>query len=205
MDVRIITQDRHLFTDGLRSEHFPELSLHVSEPRYLDGASRLLEYVGNYMVENDTRVNPGETLAYGSSVVQFVRESEGFLSIVDFPPSPGTVTADAAVSILLEQETLCADYGAEVHPPSPEQLVVVSEGVIDGDDSQGVRYPSPAHMSGWWITTDRYSGDTNDLRTLHVSHVVEARPDIARMLALPNGWRFNEVTGKVYFDTKINN
>lgn len=32
--------------------------------------------------------------------------------------------------------------------PAPDQLVVMSEGVYEGDVVEGVRYPSPEHMSG---------------------------------------------------------
>lgn len=56
---------------------------------------------------------------------------------------------------------------------------------------QGVRYPSPEHMSGWWVTTDRYDGDVRTLRHEHLYHLTAARPDLARYVALPFGFRFD--------------
>ncbi len=77
-------------------------------------------------------------------------------------------------------------------------------GVVEGDAVEGVRYPSPEHMSGWWITTDRYDGDSKSLTLHHLHHLVEWRPDIAPYLALPFGFRF--ILGEaehVWFDEVI--
>ena len=69
---------------------------------------------------------------------------------------------------------------------------------------QGVRYPSPDPMSGWWITTDQYDGDINSLKREHTSHVTAARPDLAKYLALPTGFRF-DLSGRedVWLDEKV--
>jgi hypothetical protein len=69
---------------------------------------------------------------------------------------------------------------------------------------QGIRYPSPDHMSGWWITTDRYDGNIKSLRYEHTYHVTAARPALAKYLALPDGFRFNFSAGEeVWFDEKV--
>ena len=67
---------------------------------------------------------------------------------------------------------------------------MVDEGVFQGLPVQAVRYPSPEHMSGWWITTDAYNGDVSTLRREHTYHVTAARPDLAAYIALPYGFRF---------------
>jgi hypothetical protein len=73
--------------------------------------------------------------------------------------------------------------------------------VREGDHVEGVRYPSPEHMSGWWITTDRYDGDIKSLTLHHLHHLVQWRPDIAPYLALPFGYRFALRDGEhVWFD-----
>ncbi len=89
------------------------------------------------------------------------------------------------------QRATCKRYGAPYAPVSDAQLCAVSDGVYEGDAVQGVRYSAPEHMSGWYITTARYNGDHLSLRVEHVAHVVEARPDIAPLLALPPGYRFD--------------
>lgn len=87
--------------------------------------------------------------------------------------------------------------------PAPDQLVVISEGVYDGDVVEGVRYPSPKHMSGWWLTTNRYDGDITSLKTVHFAHIAEKRPDISDFLRLPFGYRFFSGDGSTWFDQKV--
>jgi len=88
------------------------------------------------------------------------------------------------------QKECCEFYEADFFPPDDEQLVVISDGVYESDSVEGVRYQSPGHMSGWWVTTDRDNGDTDSLKTVHFSHIKEKRPSIAVYMALPSGYRF---------------
>ncbi len=103
------------------------------------------------------------------------------------------------------QQRCCHHYGAEYSPAESEQLVVISEGVYEGMPVQGIRYPSPKHMSGWWLTTDIYDGDVNSLKTVHYHHVAEKRPEIAVYMALPFGYRFHlgGADNHVWFDPEI--
>jgi hypothetical protein len=75
-------------------------------------------------------------------------------------------------------------------------------GGFGGEPVQGVRYPSPEHMSGWWITTDRYNGDVATLKTLHAYHLTARRPDLTRYLALAYGFRFYSEASEIRFDPK---
>jgi hypothetical protein len=87
--------------------------------------------------------------------------------------------------------------------PKPDQLVVISEGVYEGDMVEGVRYPSPKHMSGWWLTTDRYDGNIKSLKTVHFHHITERRPDLSGFLGLPFGYRFFSGDGHTWFDQAV--
>jgi hypothetical protein len=56
-------------------------------------------------------------------------------------------------------------------------------------------------MSGWLIVTEQYDGDINSLKNHHTYHVTAARPDLAKFLALPCGFRFDQTDGeKAWFD-----
>lgn len=89
------------------------------------------------------------------------------------------------------QQECCRHYNADFMPLGDELLVVISEGVYEGNvPIEGVRYPSPDHMSGWWLTTDGYNGDTDTLKTVHFHHIVEKLPEVAIYMALPFGYRF---------------
>lgn len=89
------------------------------------------------------------------------------------------------------QRECCEHYGADYAPVDSGQLVVISDGVLAGAvPVEGVRYPSPDHMSGWWLTTDEYNGDVDTLKTVHFHHIEEKRPEIVIYMALPFGYRF---------------
>ncbi|WP_373657763.1 hypothetical protein [Acinetobacter baumannii] len=52
--------------------------------------------------------------------------------------------------ILKVQKECCDHYEEKIFPVELDQLVVVSNGVLEGEiPIEGVRYRSPKHMSGW--------------------------------------------------------
>ncbi|TBU74239.1 hypothetical protein DNK10_15740 [Pseudomonas daroniae] len=108
-----------------------------------------------------------------------------------------------AVSYWRDQNLICQEVGAAFTPPRLDQMVVISDGVYEGDDVEGVRYPSPDHMSGWWLTTDRFNGNTDTLKTVHAYDVSARRPDLAKFLALPFGYRFFSPQSNVWFDQRV--
>jgi hypothetical protein len=110
-----------------------------------------------------------------------------------------------AVTYWRDQHRTCERLRTEFQPPHPDRLVVISAGVLEGDrDVQGIRYPSPEHMSGWWLTTSRFDGNTKSLETTHAYHVTAARPDLAHLIALPYGFRFDLSQAEdVWFDEKV--
>ncbi|WP_180171678.1 hypothetical protein [Acinetobacter sp. YH12023] len=102
-------------------------------------------------------------------------------------------------NILDKQRECCEFYDKEFNPVNLNQLVVVSKGVLTSNSAvEGVRYKSPTHMSGWWLTTDQYDGDFNTLENVHFSHIIHKRPDLAIYMALPYGYRFILGTEKEY-------
>ena len=70
-------------------------------------------------------------------------------------------------------------------------MIVISKGVYEGLAIDAVRYPSPEHMSGWWLTTDLYDDNVESLMAVHYHHVAFKRPELIKYIALPYGYRFN--------------
>ena len=126
-----------------------------------------------------------------------------------FEQSPKTRVCIPGISPTLrlwaEQHAVCEKVGVDYAAPTFDQMIVVSDGVLEGDPAEGVRYPSPEHMSGWWLTTDRLDGEEKNLKTVHIQHVSVNRPDLVKFLALPFGYRFHGPTNDVWLDEKINN
>lgn len=104
------------------------------------------------------------------------------------------------------QRDCCTHYQADFMPPGRDKLVVISEGVYEeGTQIEGVRYPSPDHMSGWWLTTEKYTGDIGTLKTVHFQHIIDKRPEVAIYMALPFGYRFilGGTSEHVWFDSEV--
>ena len=74
--------------------------------------------------------------------------------------------------------------------PNFNQSVVISDGVYEGKDIEGIRYDSRQGESGWYLITDDYNDDIKSLKMVHFYHVAFARPDILQYLAIPFGYRF---------------
>ena len=108
--------------------------------------------------------------------------------------------------LLKLQEQCCDHYSARYSKIDSEQLVVISDGIYEGVvPVEGVRYPSPDHMSGWWLTTNQYDGNTESLRTVHFEHIVEYRPELAIYMGLPFGYRIflGAAEENVWFDEAV--
>ena len=205
MNVAVRNRELEAYTEGLAASGHPELSVEVADRALVPQGEGFLQYVIAYLQQSGTRIRSGETLRYGYWMTKFLGDDrllrvwEHNREATDFVPG-----ANLALTYWREQHRICGHFGGSFTPPRPDQLVVISEGVFEGDPVEGVRYPSPAHMSGWWITTDRYNGRPESLRTEHCYHLTAARPDLAGYLALPYGFRFNiAVAEGAWYDTAV--
>lgn len=184
----------------------PEVSVSVVRD-LIEEAERFLRFVSDYVLDSGRRIESGETMAYGYWLVKFEgAEGNRNLETWEYAPDASAFVkgADLTLGYWRDQHFVCDQYEAAFSPPRPDKLTVVSEGVLEGLAVQGVRYPSPDHLSGWWITTDLYDGNINGLRQEHTYHISAARPDLAKYLALPYGFRFNfSVADEVWFDSKV--
>ncbi|WP_143694913.1 immunity protein Imm33 domain-containing protein [Variovorax sp. JS1663] len=191
-------------TKGLAS-HDPgyEISASVSSPELGEHCEEFVRFIAEYVLSGNS-IRAGETLAYGYWLTK--AELTDGRTLVFFEYNPEATEFVFGVTHTLtywrDQTSLCNREGADFIPPRPDQMVVISDGVYEGDNVEGVRYASPSHMSGWWLTTDRYNGKIESLKTVHAHHVSAKRPDLAKFLALPNGYRFFSPTGAVWFDEK---
>jgi hypothetical protein len=174
----------------------------------LPESNRFLRYVIRYIAEEAARIGPGDTLEYGYWTVKFELRDDRMLEVWEYNASAKDLIPGATLAMTYwrDQHLVCETLGAEFLPPRADKLAVVSKGVLEGDPVQGVRYPSPEHMSGWWITTDRYDGNIGSLKNEHLYHVTAARPELARYLALPYGFRFHlSEKEDVWFDSDVGN
>jgi hypothetical protein len=208
LEIKYSHEGTRIFTLGFATRDLPELRINTIEESLIHEGEAFLRFIVNYMKSKEIRIKPNETVAYGYWVVRFQQSPDWFLEVWENNPE-GTKFVEGAQLALTywrDQNLLCRIAGATFSPPRPDQLVVISAGVLEGYPVQGVRYPSPANMSGWWITTDQYDGHVKSLEREHLYHVTAARPDLARYIALPHGYRF-DLSDKedIWFDSEVAN
>jgi hypothetical protein len=195
-------------TEGLKASGHSEIAVEI-DVDLIEESKQFLRYVSGYLSDSTKRLKPGETMAYGYWLVTFQDAGYGDqLEIWEYSPDASILVKGANLTLQCwkDQHLVCDQHGTTFNPPKPDKLTVISEGVIDGLPTQGIRYPSPDHMSGWWITTDLYDGNIKTLMREHTYHITATRPDLAKYLALPHGFRFNlSVAEEVWFDEKVLN
>lgn len=207
-DIRIARNGLALQTWGLARYSHPELRLSIKNSVLLEEGKSFLRFVVDYLAQSNAKIKPGETLAYGYWLTKFELSGDGVLEVFE---SNSTATefvdgAELALTYWRDQHAVCDQVSANFDPPRPDKKVAISTGVYEGDPVEGVRYPSPEHMSGWWLTTDRYDGNIKSLEIVHLYHVTATRPDLVRYLALPYGFRFRTSQAgpaDVWFDEKV--
>lgn len=193
-----------LKSEGLLERFGYEIKVNFSDANLRNDANEFIDLVARY-IEEGHQVASGETLGYGSWITKMELNDNRELMFFEQVPLTGEYALGINITLRLwvEQHSVCSKVGADFTTSRFEQLIVISDGVLEGEASEGVRYPSPEHMSGWWITTDQYNGDTKSLKTVHAQHVAVNRPDLVKYLGLPNGYRFHELTNDAWFDEKV--
>jgi hypothetical protein len=193
-------------TEGLTAIGHPELVVEVHDSELTEESERFLKYVSDYVTNSGATLQSGETMAYGYWLTKFENGGEGRLETWEYGADASEFVKGACLTFRYwrDQNAICEKYGADFAPPRADKLSVISQGVLEGLPVQGVRYPSPDHMSGWWITTDEYDGDVATLRHEHTYHVTSARPELAKFLALPPGFRFDLSSSEdVWFEEEV--
>lgn len=90
------------------------------------------------------------------------------------------------------QTELCASNGVQVFETGLEEKAGIADNVFAGAlPINGLRHPPVGDTSGWYIWAGGEPGTEPDyFKPVHLRHVVDRVPGIAKFLALPPGWRF---------------
>ncbi|MFC5476003.1 hypothetical protein [Paraherbaspirillum soli] len=204
VDICAINEGLTHETIGLLDQFGYEISATVDDLALQTDCREFVKFVADYVASGNA-VHSGETLKYGYWITKAALDDRRRLMFLEYNQDSTDFIFGVTntLSYWRDQHQICNKVGAEFFPPRLDQMVVISDGVYEGDDVEGVRYPSPDHMSGWWLTTDRYNGEIETLRTVHAHHVSAKRPDLVKFLALPFGYRFFSPQSDVWFDEKV--
>jgi hypothetical protein len=201
--VRVEAQGTLLFTVGLRGG---DVELDVADDGWVADGTALLRTIADYVGHTGRRLRIGETFGYGYWLVKFAAGGNGRLALWETTADGSGDQRGAALAMWYwrSQHEVCVRYAAAFLPPKPDQKVAVSQGVYDGETIHAVRYRAPTHMTGWYITAPSYNDDIRTLSIDHLYHLTAARPEIARYVALPPGFRFDTTSGEdVWFDAQV--
>lgn len=189
----LIELDELYITQGLDKIVDKEFAVlkgsYLKEDLYL-----IIDDIYFYLEESKRTIKNQETYGCGSWLIQFVFKGDYIylteLKGLDNGENVYGDTIDNSVRFLKEQLQLCQSKNVQPQIPRLAQKVVISEEIYSGSEVNAVRYEAPDHMTGWYLTSNQYNGDVNTLNVDHLYHLLESRPDLAKYLALPNGFRF---------------
>ena len=188
-------------TRGLRAAlSHPELEIEVSEERLMMPALRFLNFVVGYVSRSGARINESETLLYGFWLVKFVRARDGELEAWDLVPETTDEfqpKADLAMRFAAEQMDTATRLHADFDAPSASTHFAADAGVLEGRRIVELVRDVPVNPqhSGWFIVSDAYGGDVDELSNEHLYRLAARRPEVVRYLGLVPGWHV-DLTGE---------
>ncbi|WP_299363360.1 DUF4261 domain-containing protein [Winogradskyella sp.] len=155
----------------------------------------VLDYIIEYFVDSNSQIKNGQTFGFGSWLLQFIfdREYIKLMELKDIDKEGNNLfqfSLSNSIKLYREQFSLCERYGLTPSIPRIGQKIALTTDVYDGSEVNAVRYDSPEHMSGWYLTSNDYDGDIDSLSIDYLFYVIKRRPDLAKFLALPSGYRF---------------
>ncbi len=159
----------------------------------------VIKYIIDYVVDSKPIIYENQNIGYYSWLLQFRLDEDNYYDLYE-PNSDGSdfnKGCDTAISIVRKQSEICWQQNLIPLFPNFNQSVVISDGVYEGKDIEGIRYDSLQDESGWYLITDDYNDDIKSLKMVHFYHVAFARPDILKYLAIPFGYRFLMKEGKI--------
>lgn len=152
----------------------------------------VIKYIIDYIVDNKPSISENQNIGYYSWLLQFRLDEDKYYDLYEanIDGSGFNKGCDTAISVVKGQSEICWQQNLVPLFPNFNQTVVISDGVYEGKDIEGIRYDAPQNESGWYLITDDYNDDIKSLKVVHFYHVAFARPDILKYLALPFGYRF---------------
>lgn len=207
MTLQVVLSGLAAKTHGLISCGLPELEVAVKDASLLPEARRFLSNMGDALQQGKVHIHPGETVQCGYWILKFDAKSPELLSASE-PNAENTefvAGANLALSYWRDQHRVCQEQDAAFDPPLPLSGIACSDGVLESRlPVGGTRYRYSGKMSGWFLSTDLYDDTNETVKVHHAYHVTAARPELARYLALPPGYRFDHgANARVWFDPEL--
>lgn len=196
--IKILLDNNCYYTENLKEYIDKEIKIKIGkfeEKEYID----ILKYFIDYALNENPQILDLQTISYYSWLLQFIDNKQGYYDLYEVTEDGEGFRegCDTAILIIGKQSKVCLKYKEITNFPNFGQNIVISKGVYEGKDIEGIRYESPKHMCGWWLITDDYDDNVNSLMNVNYYKIAFKRPDILEYLALPFGYRFFMESEKV--------
>ena len=194
-DYSIIELSDNYLTQGFSGHFGAGIEFSVNKGNYSEKDIRMvIDHIMDYFTQTQTSISDGATFGCGSWLLKFVLNGS-YIELHELKEVMNgnnlyAFDLSQTIQFLKGQLLLCSQYKETPNIPKLGQKIAVSKEIYQGSEINGVRYPSPDHMTGWYLTSNSYNGDINTLQVDHLYHLIKARPEITKFLALPNGYRF---------------
>ncbi|WP_431612372.1 immunity protein Imm33 domain-containing protein [Chryseobacterium sp. 'Rf worker isolate 10'] len=197
-----VNDNIYVETKGLNSYISKEIRVIIgnNQPEnYIEVIKYIIDYIIDYIVDSKPIISENQNIGYYSWLLQFRLDEENYYEVYEANSDGSDFNkgCDTAISVVREQSEICWQQNLIPLFPNFNQSVVISDGVYEGKDIEGIRYDSPHDESGWYLITDDYDDNIKSLKMVHFYHVAFARPDILKYLAIPFGYRFIMKEGNI--------
>lgn len=189
----LIELEKIFVTQGLSKLIGKEFSINKKSLSKKD-AEVIINHIINYIESENKQIKNLETFGCGSWMIRFVFnniyiELHELKDVID-NDNKYDFDLTKTITFFKEQKQLCNINNVEPNIPKIGQKIAISKEIYEGSEVNGVRYNAPDHMTGWYLTSNSYNGDVKSLIIDHLYHLLKERPDLAKFLALPVGYRF---------------
>ena len=192
-DITIqLSGEKSIKSVGLLKKSGFELEITYTDTFPINDYYRIIKYLINYILDNNPEISDGQTISCYSWLLKFVKAKDDIFELWEVTSDGNSFTKgfEYCLTIINEQELVCKNQNVNPVFPTFSQSLVISDGIYEGLPVEAVRYSSPPHMTGWWLTTELFDDDTGKLKNVHYYHLAFRRPEILKYLALPFGFRF---------------
>lgn len=194
-------------TQGAEAFGLYNLRTQVTHPDLLTPTEWFLGYLINQQLAGGQPIKPGDTVAQGYWLCQFVPAGEGLLDVweLNLHGTAFRPVVDLAVQHGVLQAGVCSKHGAQLVAPRPHHTAQIDAALLEpGDAIEGIRYPSGAPDSGWVFFRTGQAAAAR-LQDKPLWEITAAQRDLVPFLALPPGYRFALLPDgpKVWFDPEI--
>lgn len=204
----LIEIDNLIISQGLKGKIDKEFSI-IKKDYQIEDVRLVIDHILEFLTLTKSQINNLETFGCGSWMLQFVfdktyielhelKEIKNGKNVYEFGLTD-------TIKFLRSQLELCALYNVNPVIPRLGQKIAVSKEIYEGSEVNAVRYDSPDHMSGWYLTSNAFNGDVKELLVDHLYYLLKSRPEIAKFLALPSGFRFfkDNLGQDVWYDKDV--